>query len=78
MSPSDSSSPLRLCSLKQTKALVSYFQVSVVDFTSEKVNFFVYWNQAKMIKSTCFDDNFHKVKNILLKPLLLKFKVYSF
>ena len=27
-------------------------------------------------KSTCFDDNFQKAKNILLKPLLLKF-IYS-
>ena len=31
-----------------------------------------------MIKNTCFDDNFQKAKNILLKPLLLKFKVYLF
>ena len=78
MSPSDSSSPLRLCSLKQTKGLISYFQVSVVDFTSEKVNFFCVLGSSQNDKNTCFDDNFHKAKNILLKPLLLKFKVYSF
>ena len=29
-------------------------------------------------KNTCFDDNFQKAKNILLKQLLLKFKVYLF
>ena len=66
MSPSDSSSPLRLCSPKQTKGLISYFQVGVVDFTSEKVNFCVLESSQnkKKKKKTCFDDNFQKAKNI--------------
>ena len=78
MSPSDSSSPLRLCSPKQAKGLISYLKSRL--FISQAKNtsqFFVYKNKPKSDKNTCFDDNFQKAKNILLKPrVVIKFKVY--
>ena len=79
MSPSDSSSPLRLCSPKQTKRLISYFKSGLFISQAKNISqFFVYKNQAKMIKIPVLMIIFSRSHFILLKPLLLKFKVYLF
>ena len=82
MSPSDSRSPLRLCSPKQTNGM-DWYRISESGlFISQAKNishfFPVSVQSSQNDKNTCFDDNFQKAKNILLKPLLLKFKVYLF
>ena len=63
---------------KTKKTIDIIFQVGLFISQAQNISqFFVYYNQAKMIKIP-LDDNFQKAKNILLKPLLLKFKVYLF
>ena len=77
MSPSDCSSPLRLCSPKQTKGLISYFKSGLFISQAKTISQFLCVQESSQNdKNTWFDDNFQKAKNILLKPLLLKF-IYS-